>query len=604
MSTTVGVEIQYGTKGAKDAENTNKRLVTSFDKMKTAAGTIGVVGNQYLELGKKVYEGAKAFYEFAKAGAKTSEAKREFISFEANLTSTKDRIQEMTAASLANSGVMDSLSGLISTFTSGLGEGTAAGGLFMVALRGIFEVLVWGYRPIQLTIEGINWLGNELGITEEKTINITEEFKNTIKTLQDLTIAANNARNALKFDSGEITKQFKGEFTQKEIDNLALLVKENKITSDQIVERIRLRTEDRDAGIKILDEIYKAGSVNNEKFTNLQTSTLNKAAESLNKFANIREDAIRKGKAEEEASKNARQQEKINLEALMKTTNEYLYVAYSKSSDEIRKYLDILYEQKLAEEKRVAALRKEIDLRNRVQEAKTEMKLLVEKANLEMKLIQEKFDRERNYSEALKQYRQQEIDEFNRLIDVSSEAQNALGNALGGNAVAGIGRTNKVIKEMYKFIKEGNKSSLETTAQTVGGIAEIASAFMDEGWAKAGFQAAMETGYGIATAFTNPLESVSHFAAAAQFLIAQALAGSKSGKGSSGGGGSSGGSGTATGSGSNVINKQKEGDSSLVIEVDGTILGSITGKSINKASRYGQVQIEQKSIVKSGRRMI
>jgi hypothetical protein len=118
----------------------------------------------------------------------------------------------------------------------------------------------------------------------------------------------------------------------------------------------------------------------------------------------------------------------------------------------------------------------------------------------------------------------------------------------------------------------------DTIMGTIGAVAEV-------GWFQAGLNAAMETGLGIATIFTAPWESATHFAAAAQFLVAQAMAGSK--------GGSKG-----KASGASQLNKNKTSkretvtrelnDEYLVIEVDGQRLGSITTNNINKNAKNGQ----------------
>jgi hypothetical protein len=143
--------------------------------------------------------------------------------------------------------------------------------------------------------------------------------------------------------------------------------------------------------------------------------------------------------------------------------------------------------------------------------------------------------------------------------------------------------------EYYAEIESAMKNQIgvakplaDTILGTIGAVAEV-------GWFQAGLNAAMETGLGIATIFTAPWESATHFAAAAQFIVAQAMAGSK--------GGAKGGGAKAT-SGASQLNKNSAtkretvtrelNDEYLVIEVDGQRLGSITTSNMNKNAKNGQ----------------
>jgi len=91
-------------------------------------------------------------------------------------------------------------------------------------------------------------------------------------------------------------------------------------------------------------------------------------------------------------------------------------------------------------------------------------------------------------------------------------------------------------KEIYDREEQAARDSREAiTGAALDGARAIGSqtaAFLGGGWARAGFEAAFETGLGIANLFTPPSFGAEHFAAAAQLLIAQAFAESNGASGS------------------------------------------------------------------------
>lgn len=123
-----------------------------------------------------------------------------------------------------------------------------------------------------------------------------------------------------------------------------------------------------------------------------------------------------------------------------------------------------------------------------------------------------------------------------KLVNDLADGISSVGAALSGlsSEVPGIERFGVALDDIAGLWRDYGKagfSAANATAQSVGAIAKAGAQFIKNERTRAGVLAVIETGLGLATAFTNPAESAGHFAAAA-VLGGVAIFG-----GSSGGGG-------------------------------------------------------------------
>lgn len=597
----LGVTIEYGSKGSDKATKDITKITTSFDKMSNIASSIGVVGNQYAELAKKVYEGAKAFYEFSKAGAKTSEARREFASFEAQLESTKSKLQGIAGEALASSGALSSITGMVDSFSSVLSEGSLAGDAFALVIRGIVEAVLLAYRPLQLAAEGLNYLGEVLELTEPASEVAAEGFDEVIKRLQLITRNANISREALE-NLEAIEREYAGKFSKEETASLIENIRYNEIQAEQLAKIALMKGSSRKESMDQIKEIMKAEE---EQFGNLSKyskATYEEATRAVQKHYNEVDLEIAKAKGNQKTANAASLDDQEEYFAKYKDIAIAAIGDIQNKIDEQLQYVEMLTQERL----RVENLREEIALREQLHQVQIETKEYTLAAEKEIAEINKQNTYDDNKKAAYEKYRAQELQRNSDIADdlASKFDQTFSESRIGKKGAAGVSAFTKNLKEMYKYIDAGNTSATKTAGMFIQGTNDLIGATAEEGWFKAGLQAALETGFGIATAFDNPFASITHFAAAAQFLIAQAFAGKKSGKGSSSG--SSGGAGSGAGmgfSGAKTTNDAAKNEV-MVIEVDGEAFGRVATKSINKATRYGQAQLSSSTLTKNGKRIL
>jgi len=162
---------------------------------------------------------------------------------------------------------------------------------------------------------------------------------------------------------------------------------------------------------------------------------------------------------------------------------------------------------------------------------------------------------------------------------------------------------NRRVNEKLQAAEKTRNDALWAGAE--GGSALIKT-IAQNAWVDAVLGAALETAKGIGTALTNPAESVTHFASAAQYLVAQAIASANGG----GGSGSSSGAASAAAPSSappSVTTQDARddvrGDSAYTIEVDGEVFGRVAARSVNKAARRGAAVLDRRTTsTRNGRR--
>lgn len=547
----VGVVVDYGTKGADKAKKTNDEVLSGLQKMQAMGAGVAVVGNQMLEIGEKALRAAKAVYEFGKEGAKAAGVEKDFNKFEKNMGNVVSRLQESTAAALANSGAFEFIEVATSALLPPIENLLKIVGLLEPAFIVMGQAIELALLPTNALFDAVGFLVDEfpnLDGSLESSIGWVDKFSTSIdKAVTDVR-KLKRAQMDLQLFNDAINQGF-GDDTKATFEAYADQIQaltwggaDYAMSLDEINSQLMMNSESEgdyrsklEATAKILQDRGDISSITSAKLTALAASA-KEAFELDNELSDENADKVVKN--------NSRKIESLNLYEISLRT----FAANTVQSFESWETpIDRLY-----------------DKLNSLFEKQTEINETFAESRSIFKIVQD-------------------------------------GMKATGNAVLDLTKISGDYTEGEKKGVEQRNAALEAG---LGGVARLAVGFMDSGWMKAGFEAAMETGYSIADfASANIPGGIGHALAATQFLVAQAFAGSKSGKGSSSGGGSSAAIGAATINQNGAQPKAEPKDKNLVLEVDGQRLGNVVTKNVNRNAKYGKF-INQESIRPGGRKGI
>jgi len=582
-------------KALADAANNTTKLGNNFNTAARQAKTLQqrmeefsrsnlsvmLVGQAALELTNKLTAAAKAAYAFAKAGAATSGVAEEFRQLDEAIEQSKLRMQESAARFLVNSGAMegagdaaDNLSNVFNVLEntlSALGPVVDLIGVTMKALN----------APVTALSAGIDYLSETFSLSAESG----EQFAESFQRISDI-MASAQIEQGFKDLASSIKESFSDDATAEQIEAIAAtltnMTKAGVSASDvQVIlgEQILAVSgslRDYEANILRVVDAVKA-----EKDESIQAkATSYQAASALDVLAAAAKNtAFEFGRTKAPMVDFNRIGNEIAGTLLSGSgalgewlggikTNTHAVRGHNR---ELEVQLDLTHQ--------LAALRN-FGIENEIPQRIA----ILEQQDKELKGVEALYAAEAAKLELTIEASNVELDAINKKIALDEK----------------ISKIRRDGARMEAAEQKTQKQLVLDTAQTFG---SMTAEYLGGGWARAGFEAAFQTGMGIAELALPPLFGANRFAAAAQLLLAQAFAGSNGGSGKSGGGsaGAAGGGGMAASRPPSELDRGGRGQpTSIVLNVDGRRLGEEASRGMNQAGRSGTARLDPSVLGSAG----
>lgn len=549
------VVFDYGSKGHDKTKAELKSTKAAVDDLGSSnvslSSSSALSANAVLEIGKKALEASKKVYEFAKQGAAAAGVAPSFSKFEVTIGGLVGRLQESTAAALANSGAFRYIETAFETLLPPVETVLGLLELLEPALIASGEAMKLALAPTNALMTGIGWVSDAAKTATGTIATQTTAIEKMVERLRDARVEMSKIRSQAldnEFFDDAINSGF-GDTTQAQIRAVAdelqrvdLSAADYKETVDGVANSVLMLSENEGEARATLAAVSK--ELQNRGTTSfLVGQALLDTSKSVKEAIDLDDELTESNKALTESNKAVAESTWGAHEAL-------------------KSWLDTMAQS--LEEEAVAGLS---SLSTAAAEAMAEADKAARSAMVTAAEAQ--FDAEVNRLAKLRKYRE-DYAEYER--------QEREVNATG-------------MKNLGSGAWEMTKNVLGASGTT--------------GWWKAALGISEELALAASTLFTAPWESATHGLAAIQYGVMQGIASSMPGSkktGSTSGGSGGGRSASAPKSDAGRFAAGDGGDRDLAIMVDRTVLGKVTTGGINAAASAGLARIQSSAVGGKGKR--